>query len=164
MHNCFCNFSNVLPHFTYEHAFVSTLFPLHCEPPLKGPSQFRVRDWVPSPHAAEQADHAVQTDHVPSTNQANNHFLVCFFMVNYRVSQVSRDWVLMTWIYSVPLSAGLCLGWWELWLGSWARWWNKGIKVVPTQVSAHLEYPVHLTWAVLIVAVSWLSRPCVVGI
>jgi len=64
------------------------------------------------------------------------------FKVIYRVSQVSWDWVLLTWISSVPLSASarLCLGGWEFDRSGWATWWNTEIKVNPTQPRSQLTW------------------------
>ena len=70
------NFSNISPHFTYEQGIVSVLLPLHGEPPLLVPSHVLVRVFVPSPHAAEQADHGVQLDHDPSTNVAKDQYMI----------------------------------------------------------------------------------------
>ena len=68
----------------------------------------------------------------------------------YRVSHLVVDWVGLTWILSVPLSARFCLGWWEFGRSGWAagkldrrtRWWNTQIKVDPTQVHEQMEHPV----------------------
>ena len=55
------------------------------------------------------------------------------------------------------------MGMWQKWLGSWARWWNKGIKVNPTQVSAHLGLPVCMCECVACIPLScipwWSARP-----
>ena len=60
----------------------------------------------------------------------------------YRAYQMLVDWVLLTWISSVTLSARLCLDWWEFGRSGWARWWSTEINVNPTQDSADLVHPV----------------------
>ena len=54
----------------------------------------------------------------------------------YRASHALGDWVLLTCMSSVPLSAWLLglMEIWQNWLGSWARWCNTEIQVKPTLV------------------------------
>ena len=40
-----------------------------------------------------------------------------------------------------PILPGL-MGIWQKWRGSWARWWNIRINVIPTQVNEQMEHPV----------------------
>ena len=47
---------------------------------------------------------------------------------HYRASHLLVYWVLMTWISSVPKSAGLCLGWWELCRSGWAAGQDGGTQ------------------------------------
>ena len=68
---------------------------------------------------------------------------------NYRESHVLVDWVLLTWISSVPQFHCLptllgLMGIWQKRLGSWARVWNTQIKVNPTQVYNHMGRPVEM--------------------
>ena len=65
----------------------------------------------------------------------------------YRVSQVSWDWVLLTLISSVPLSALLCLGWWEIGRSGWADGQDGG-----TQKSKSTQLRSQLTWDTLYMA------------
>ena len=56
-----------------------------------------------------------------------------------------RIWVGLTLILSVPLSAQLCLGWWEIGRTGWAAGQDGGIsqiKVNPTQVRLEMGHPV----------------------
>ena len=61
------------------------------------------------------------------------------------MSHVLVDWVWLTWISSVSLSALPCLGLMGIWqkrLGSWASWWKTEIKVNPTQVYEDMGRPI----------------------
>ena len=60
----------------------------------------------------------------------------------YRVSLLVVDLIWLTWNLIVPLSAQLCLGWWEFSRSGLVGGQNGGIKVNQTQIYAQMGYPV----------------------
>ena len=75
----------------------------------------------------------------------------------YRASHVLVDWVLLTWISSVPLSARLCLGWWDFGRSGWVAGQDGG-----TKKSKSIQPRSTRTWnALLIGKISVCSPPWV---